>query len=61
MAVVRAKLPNGDEVNIDERAVKVHGATVVDKPAFDKYGRPVPAKLNIHKGGSKAASEKKEG
>lgn len=61
MAFVRAKLPNGDEVNIDERAVKVHNATVLDKPAFDKYGRPVPAKKNIHKGGSKAASDKKEG
>ena len=59
--IVRAKGPDGQEFYTTERGVKATGATVVDKPVHDKYGRLVPIKQNIHKGGtSKAASDKKE-
>ena len=62
MAFVRVKLQNGDEVTVGEKAVKTFGATVIDKPAVDGNGRPLPTKQNIHKGGTaKAASDKKEG
>jgi len=61
MALVRVKLPNGDEATVGERAVKVLNAAVIDKPAVDHNGRPLPVKPNIHKGGTlKAASDKKE-
>lgn len=61
MALVRAKGPDGQEFYTTERGVKATGSTVVDKPAYDKYGRLIPIKQNIHKGGTqKAASDKKE-
>lgn len=62
MAFVRVKLQNGDEVTVGEKAAQVFGASVTEKPAVDGNGRPLPAKLNIHKGGTtKAASNQKEG
>lgn len=59
---VRAKTPDGDEVNVHPRAIKAQNLTRLDKPAYDKYGRQIPPKKNIHKGGTsaKAASDKKE-
>lgn len=61
MALVRARTSSGDEVTVQERSVKALRLTVIDKPAVDRYGRPLPVKRNIHKGGTaKAASEKKE-
>jgi len=62
MALVRAKGPDGQEFYADERAAKAMGADITDKPVLDKYGRRIPIKPNIHKGGTlKAASNQKEG
>jgi len=59
---VRVKGPDGSEFTTSEKAARVFGATVIDKPAVDVNGRPLAAKLNIHKGGTaKAASNQKEG
>lgn len=61
MAFVRAKGPDGAEFTIDERAAKSMGVTVLDKPAVDANGRPLPFKPVTTKAGQpKASTEKKE-
>lgn len=56
---VRVKGPDGSEFTTSEKAAKVFGATVVDKPAVDGNGRPLAAKYNIHKGGTVKAADTK--
>lgn len=59
MDFVRAKGPDGQEFYTTERGARAAGAEVVDKPAYDQYGRLIPIKPNIHKGGTlKAANDK---
>lgn len=50
--IVRVKGPDGAEFYTTERGAKATGATIVDKPTHDAYGRLIPIKPNIHKGGS---------
>ncbi len=57
---VRVKGSDGSEFTTSERAAKVFGATVTQKDAVDVNGRPLPAKLNIHKGGPAKAADTKE-
>lgn len=57
---VRVKGSDGSEFTTSEKAAKVFGATVIKKDAVDVNGRPLPAKLNIHKGGSAKAADTKE-
>jgi hypothetical protein len=60
--IVRVKGPDGAEFYTTERGAKATGATVVDKATHDQYGRLIPIKPNIHKGGVKpATTEKKDG
>ena len=60
--LVRVKGPDGTEYTTSEKAAKVFGAKVVDKPAVDVNGRPLPPKYDIHKGGVKpSTTEKKDG
>lgn len=61
--LVRVKGPDGTEYTTSEKAARVFGAKVIDKPAVDVNGRPLAPKYDIHKGGTvKAAnSEKKDG
>ena len=56
--IVRAKGPDGQEFYTTERGVKATGATVVNKDVYDDYGRLIPIKPNIHKGGKSASSQK---
>lgn len=62
MGFVRAKAPSGAEFTIDEGAVATLGATVIDKPAVDRNGRPLEAKPATTLGGKPkgSAAEKKE-
>ena len=59
--IVRVKGPDGAEFYTTERGAKATGATVVDKDVHDQYGRLIPIKPNIHKGGSKTAATQKDG
>ena len=61
MAFVRVKGPDGTEYTTSEKAAKVFGAKVIDKDAVDANGRPLPPKYDIHKGGTVANTEKKDG
>ena len=61
MAFVRVKGPDGTEYTTSEKAAGVFGAKVIDKDAVDGNGRPLPPKYNIHKGGTVANTEKKDG
>src|SRR5690242_16707388 len=54
---VRVKGPDGSEFTSTKEAAAVFGATVIDKEAVDVNGRPLPAKNNIHKGGSVKAAD----
>jgi len=56
---VRVKGPDGSEFTTSEKAAKVFGATVLEKDAVDVNGRPLPAKNNIHKGGTVKAADTK--
>lgn len=63
MAWKRYKDPvSGDEFTVDEAAGAAMGLKPIDKEAEDANGRPLPPKVDIHKGGSvkAAASEKKD-
>jgi hypothetical protein len=55
---VRVSAPEG-EFTIDEGAVKGMGVTVLDKPALDGNGRPLPAKPRTTKAGQKVSASKK--
>lgn len=58
---VRVKGSDGSEFTTTETAAAVFGATVIKgKDAVDANGRPLPAKPNIHKGGSVKAADTKE-
>lgn len=57
---VRVKGSDGSEFTTSERAAAVFGAAVIKKEAVDVNGRPLPAKLNIHKGGTAKSAESKE-
>ena len=61
--IVRVKGPDGAEFYTTERGRVASGATLVDKPTHDEYGRLIPIKPNTHKGGAvKApASTQKDG
>jgi hypothetical protein len=60
--LVRVKGPDGTEYTTSEKAAGVFGAKVIDKPAVDVNGRPLPPKHDIHKGGAvKPASTQKDG
>ncbi len=63
MAFVRVKGPDGDEFTIDEAAVPGMGdaVTVLDKPALDRSGRPLPVKPHIDLAGAVRASAEKPG
>lgn len=61
MAFVRVKGPDGAEFTTGERAAKASGYKVLDKDAVDANGRPLPPKYDIHKGGTVAKTEKKDG
>jgi hypothetical protein len=54
---VRVKGPDGSEFTTSEKAAKVFGATVIQKDAVDVNGRPLAAKNNIHKGGTRKAAD----
>lgn len=44
MALVRVKLPNGDEATVGSDYADDLGLKVLDKDAVDIYGTPLPAK-----------------
>ena len=57
---VRVKGPDGQEFYTTERGAAATNSTIVDKPAYDVYGRLVEIKPNIHKGGTRKAADDKE-
>lgn len=56
MAFVRVKGPDGAQFSVDERAVKGMGVTVLNKPAVDRNGRPLPAKPHTDLAGQPKSS-----
>ncbi len=46
MALVRVKLPNGDEATVGSDYADDLGLKVLEKDAVDIYGTPLPAKPN---------------
>lgn len=60
MAFVRVKGPDGSEFTTDERAVKGMGVTVLNKPAVDVNGRPLPHKPHTNKAGQQVSAAKND-
>ena len=56
MGFVRVKGPDGAEFTLDEGAVEGMGVTVIDKPALDRNGRPLPVKPRTNKAGQKVSA-----
>lgn len=58
---VRAKDPvSGHEFTTSAAHAESAGLSVIDKDAVDSFGRVLPAKPNISKGGTSSASTSKE-
>jgi hypothetical protein len=47
--LVRVKLPDGTETNVGASFAESHGLTVLDKDAFDRSGRPIREKRQVHR------------
>lgn len=43
MSFVRVRMPNGYEVSLNESFATTHGLEVLDEPATNLRGRPLPA------------------